>query len=181
MTNEQSIGSRPANVYTYPRNEPGTLGHLDLIEPLRALPEELARELRGISEREALYREAPESWCLKEQLGHLRDYAEVTHKRLYMVSTQTDPRLEPYDQDAYAREHRYTEREVDQMLIELRDHRAATVELLTSLVNWNWARTGVHTELGRMSIRQMVERMIRHEAGHLADVRRLRALARERA
>ncbi len=64
-----------------------------------------------------------------------------------MMSTQTDPILEPYDQDAFAREHGYMERGIDEML-----GRAAgcfarsTVQLLTTLVNWNWARTGQHLE-----------------------------------
>ena len=53
------------------------------------------------------------------------------------------------------------------------------VRLLTTLVNWNWARTGQHREAGRMSIRQLVEEMIDHEAEHLNDVRRLRILGLE--
>lgn len=171
------MADRTKHVFTYPRTEPGTLGHLDLVEPLRALPVELARELKGISEDEARFRESPESWCIKEIVGHLRDDADVSNKRLYMMSTQTDPVLEPFDQDAYVTEHDYLGKELDQQLIELRDHRAATVELLTSLVNWNWARTGQHLETGRLSIRQFVAHMVEHEAEHLAEVRRLRAAA----
>jgi hypothetical protein len=114
---------------------------------------------------------------MKETVGHLRDTAEVEHKRLYMISTQTDPILEPYDQDAYVLEHRYMERDTGEMLGELAAVRAGTVALLTTLVNWNWARTGQHLETGRRSIRQIVEYMVEHEAGHLAELRRLRALA----
>jgi DinB family protein len=162
------------NVFTYPRNEPGTTGHIDLVEPLRALPSALERELKGIDDREALYRASPDEWCIKEIVGHLRDAAEVYHKRLYMMSTQTDPVLEPYDQEAFAVEHDYLSRDIGEMLRELAQHRSRTVSLLTTLVNWNWARTGQHLEAGRMSIRQMVEHMVEHEAEHLADVVRLR-------
>ncbi|MDE3094802.1 MAG: DinB family protein [Chloroflexota bacterium] len=171
------------NVFIFPRNEPGTTGHLDLVEPLRALPGDLRDALAQISEAEALYRPAPgqpdaaPAWCIKEIVGHLRDAAEVDHKRLYMMSTQTDPVLQPWDQDAYARDHAYLSRPLDDMLRELEDQRAQTVFLLTTLVNWNWARTGQHLERGRVSIRQMVEHMVEHEAQHLADVRALRAAA----
>ena len=167
------------NVFTYPRNEPGTTGHLDLVEPLRALPSDLERELVGVTEREALYRASADAWCIKEIVGHLRDAAEVYHKRLYMMSTQTDPVLEPYDQEAYVTEHAYLSRDIGEMLGELAQHRSRTVQLLTTLVNWNWARTGQHLEAGRMSIRQMVEHMVEHEAEHLADIVRLRAAAGE--
>jgi len=39
------------------------------------------------------------------------------------------------------------------------------------------ARTGQHLEIGRVSIRQLVEHMVEHEADHLAEIRRIRALA----
>lgn len=169
--------SQTPNVFTYPRNEPGTQGHMDLVEPLRALPKQLADALKGITEAEATYRSAPDAWCIRELLGHLRDAAEVYHKRLYMMATQTDPVLEPYDQDAFSRDHGYLTRDIGEMLSELRGYREKTVQLLTTLVNWNWARTGQHLEAGRMSIRQMVEHMVEHEADHLAEIRRLRAAA----
>ena len=167
------------NVFTYPRNEPGTTGHIDLVEPLRALPSVLERELKGINERALAYRSAPDEWCIREIVAHLRDWAEIDHKRLYMTSTQTDPVLEPYDQDVLAKEHDYAGSDVNKMLRELADHRGRTVQLLTTLVNWNWARTGQHLERGRQSIRQMVEYMVEHEAAHLAEIARLRRAAGE--
>ncbi len=169
--------SQTPNVFTYPRIEPGTQGHLELVEPLRSLPDDLAEALAGITTAEAAFRPAPGAWCVQEIVGHLRDAAEVYHKRLYMMSTQTDPVLEPYDEEAYVTEHDYMGREIDAMAGELREWRADTVQLLTTLVNWNWARTGQHLETGRASIRQMVEHMVEHETGHLADIRTLRAAA----
>ena len=168
------MAGQTGNVYIYPRNEPGTRGHLELVEPLRELPHALEAELRGVSDADATRRLAADQWCIKEIVGHLRDAAEVYHKRLYMMSTQTDPVLEPYDQEAFAREHGYMERSIDSMVDELRRFRSQTVELLTTLVNWNWARSGQHLEVGRMSIRQMVEHMVEHEASHVADIRQLR-------
>jgi len=169
--------SQTPNVFTYPRNEPGTQGHLDLVEPLRSLPKHLADELKGISEAEATYRPAEGEWCIRELVGHLRDAAEVYHQRLYMMSTQTDPVLEPYDQEAFVTEHAYMTRDLNDMVEELRVYRGKTVQLLTTLVNWNWARTGQHVERGRQSIRQMVEHMVEHEADHLDEIKRLRAAA----
>ena len=163
------------NVFTYPRNEPGTQGHMELVEPLRALPDDLSEALRGLTAAEAAFRPSADAWCIKEIVGHLRDAAEVYHQRLYMMSTQTDPVLEPYDQDAYVTEHDYMGRDVAAMVAELAEWRADTVRLLTTLVNWNWARTGQHLERGRSSIRQMVEHMVEHEAGHLTEIRTLRA------
>jgi hypothetical protein len=165
------------NVFTYPRNEPGTTGHADLVEPLRAMPGDVRDALLNITEAEASYRAAPDQWCIREIVGHLADAAEVYHKRLYMMSTQTDPILEPYDQEAFAAAHNYMKRPLVEMLDDLASYRAKTVFLLTTLVNWNWARTGRHLERGRVSIRQLVEHMVEHEGEHLADMRALRAEA----
>jgi hypothetical protein len=162
------------NVFTYPRNEPGTRGHAELVEPLRALPRLLTTELEGVTEAEATRRPAAGGWCIKEIVGHLRDAAEVYHKRLYMMSTQFDPVLEPYDQEAYSRDHGYMERTIGSMLGELAEFRSDTVQLLTTLVNWNWARSGQHLEAGRLSIRQIVQHMVEHEAAHVEEIRRLR-------
>ena len=171
--------SETPNVFTYPRNEPGTTGHLDLVEPLRALPTHVAEALKEISDAQARFRNDVGGWCIKEIVGHLREEAEVYHKRLYMMSTQTDPILEPYDPDALAAAHGYLDRNLGDMVRELREFRALTVRLLTTLVNWNWARTGQHLESGRVSIRQLVEHMVEHEAEHLDDLRRLRVLGLE--
>jgi hypothetical protein len=168
------------NVFTYPRTEPGTTGHFDLVDALRTLPRELAGALSGVSEAEAAFRLSPESWCIREIVGHLRDAAEVYHKRIYMMSTQTDPVLDSYDQEAFVIEHAYMTRNIGEMVRELGEWRSDTVRLLTTLVNWNWARTGQHTERGRTSIRQIVEHMAGHEEQHLHDIRALRAAATAR-
>lgn len=166
--------SQTPNVFTYPRNEPGTQGHLDLVEALRTLPHDVAAVVKGVTDREARTRPGESEWCMKEIVGHLRDASEIYHKRLYLMSTQTDPILEPYDPAELVQERRYIDRAMDEVLEEMEGHRAATVRLVTTLVNWNWARTGQHLEDGRMSIRQIVELMIDHEAEHLADLRRIR-------
>jgi hypothetical protein len=85
-----------------------------------------------------------------------------------MMSTQTDPILEPYDPDALAVAHGYLARNLDEMMRELVQHRERPCRCST-LVNWNWARTGQHLESGRVSIRQLVEHMVEHEAAHLHD------------
>lgn len=169
--------SQTPNVFTFPRQEPGTQGHLDLVEPLRSLPDALAAALSGITDEQARFTSEDGGWCIKEIAGHMRDSCEINHQRLYMMSTQTDPVLDDYDGAVLVRERKYAQRDLDEIVAGLRESRDATVRLLTTLVNWNWARTGQFAGDGRLSIRQKVDDMIRHEAQHLEDIRRLRALA----
>jgi hypothetical protein len=166
------------NVFTFPRQEPGTQGHAHLVEPLRSLPRLLAEELAGITEAQATRRPAPDAWCIKELVGHLLDAVEINHKRLYMMSTQTDPVLDGWDADARVRERGYAARDLKGIIAEIRAIRAETTQLLTTLVNWNWARPGQHPTRGRESIRQRVEDMVEHEGGHVEEIRRLVAVSR---
>ena len=66
---------------------------LEIIEALKHLPDAVAAETAGLSESVLRYRPAEGEWSIKEIVGHLRDAAEVWHKRLYMVCSLTDPRV----------------------------------------------------------------------------------------
>jgi len=55
--------------------------------------------------------------------------------------------------------------------------RLEMVEHLTALARDNWKRTGKHPNWGRLTIRQGMERMVRHTEGHLDQVRELMAKA----
>jgi len=164
--------SQTPNVFTYPRNEPGTQGHVDLVEPLRTLPRELDAAISGANESELAFRSEEQGWCIKEIIGYVSDSTRINHQRLYMMSTQTDPLLEAFDPEA----HRAAQinNDIEALLRTIRTVRSDTVDLLTSLVNWNWARSGQHATFGRMSIRQLVEHMVADEGAHLEEIRQLR-------
>lgn len=163
--------------YLFPREEPGTGGHLHLVEPLRSVPAELRQLLSDVPD-EALRRRPPDGgWSMIEIAGHLRDWAEMEYLRLYMMATQNDPLLPTLDNDASVREHAYQTADLESILASMEQFRAQTVSLLTTLVNWNWARSGQHPLYGRLSIRQYVERIIEHNAEHLAELRRMRETA----
>ncbi len=53
--------------------------------------------------------------------------------------------------------------------------------MLADLVHWNWARQGRHEELGRLSIRQLVDRTLRHDETHLEQIRGLKRPTQKRA
>ena len=165
------------NVFTYPRQEPGTLGHFDLVEPLRSIPRDVAAEVKGLAGAGAYVPIQRTAWCIQEIVGHLARCGRGVPQAALHDVTQTDPILEPYDQDEFAARHGYLETPIEDLLEKLRYWRAETAQLLTTLVNWNWARTGRHLENGRVSIRQIVEHMVEHEQDHLENIRRLRAAA----
>ncbi|MCH8993550.1 MAG: DinB family protein [Chloroflexi bacterium] len=163
--------------FTYPRSEPGSAGHQDLVERLNAVTSSLRRELAGLSEAALTYRPAEGEWSLKELCGHLCDNAKFLHKRLFVMINLEEPRLASWDQEEQARLRDAQAVAIDALLAEFATQRGETVEMLADLVHWNWARQGRHAERGRVSIRQLVDIAIEHEEGHLDHMRSLKEQA----
>ena len=163
--------------FTYPRSEPGSAGHQDLVERLNAVTSRLRRELAGLSEAALTFRPAEGEWSLKELCGHLCDNAKFLHTRLFRMIKQEEPHLPSWDQDEQARLRDAQAVAIDALLAEFATQRGETVEMLADLVHWNWARQGRHAERGRVSIRQLVDIAIEHEEGHLDHLRALKEQA----
>jgi hypothetical protein len=156
--------------FTYPRSEPGSGGHQDLVERLNAVTPALRREVAGLPDTVLTHQPGEGEWSMKEICGHLRAMAKLEQ-----------PYLEPWDQDVEMRERNPQASPIEELLAEFAAQRADTVELLADLVHWNWARQGRHAVRGRISIRQLVDVAIEHEEDHLEQLRRVKAQAESAA
>jgi hypothetical protein len=94
-----------------------------------------------------------------------------------MMIKLEEPRLPGYDAQEMATERDAQTARLSELLAEFAAQRAETVDMLADLVHWNWARTGRHPTLGRISIRQQVDQWLDHEAEHLGQIRGLKAAA----
>lgn len=150
---------------------------VEMIEALRLLPEQVSSEVEGLSQEALTFCPGEGEWCVKEVIGHLRDFAEIDNDRIRRMITLERPFLPGYDQEVLVRERKYREADVDVILEELASFRLETVQLLTELVDASWARTGRHLERGTFSIRQFVELLVGHEAMHLEHIRALKQQA----
>ncbi|MEX0786921.1 MAG: DinB family protein [Dehalococcoidia bacterium] len=162
--------------FTYPRSEPGSAGHLDLVEALNVFMPLLAAEIDGLSNEVAAKRPAEGDWSINEVVGHLGDHARFLRERIDRMIKLEEPRLASWDQDEQWRERSPQDVDLQQLFREFSEHRTATVEQLSELVHWNWARQARHETLGRVSIRQLVERAIAHDENHLEQIKALRAV-----
>ncbi|MEX2159032.1 MAG: DinB family protein [Dehalococcoidia bacterium] len=159
--------------FTYPRSEPGSAGHMDLVERLQTNSVPVQREIESLSDEAAARRPSEGEWSAKETLGHLCDYASHLHDRLYRMIKLEDPLLAAWDQIEELNKRNPQAAQLTALLDEYMRQRAAIVEMLTDLVHWNWARCGRHETLGRISIRQLVDRAIAHDDTHVAQLRSL--------
>ena len=149
-----------------------TEAQLQIIEALKHMPEAVDAEVEGLSDTVLRYRPAEGEWSIKEVVGHLRDAAEVWHKRIYATWSLTDPILPAWERSLTYPDRNYQDASLDAVITNMREWRLKTVEVLAHAVDWT--RLGQHLEQGRRSLRQWAEFMIAHEAEHLASIKALK-------
>jgi hypothetical protein len=81
--------------------------------------------------------------------------------------------LDSFDQDLWARLGAYASRPAQESLALFRLLRGANLQFLEALAPEQWERFGMHTERGRITVRELATHMAGHDANHVEQVRRI--------
>src|SRR5260370_142153 len=118
------------------------------LERFRRGPELLAMVLTGVYGDETDFSLAPGKWSIRLLIAHLADSEMVGAQRFRQVIAEDNPPLGAFDQDAWARNLDYARKQPKQSLESFRRVRAENYELLKSLPESAFERTGMHSERG---------------------------------
>ncbi len=135
---------------------------------------EVAASLDGFPDGGLTAHPIPGKWSASEIVHHLADSESIAAIRLRRLLAEEYPVIVGYDQDALAKRLRYEDRPIAPALELFRAARAATVPLLQSLGDDDWARTGWHTEAGVYTAELWLEIYAKHAHNHAGQIRRLR-------
>ncbi|HEX9726955.1 MAG TPA: DinB family protein [Gemmatimonadales bacterium] len=113
-------------------------------------------------------------WSIAEVVVHLADTELVYGYRYRMVLAHDAPSIEGFDQDAWARQLRYVDADVERELERLRVLRASNLALLHSLDDAQRNRFGVHAERGNESVWMIARLGAAHDLVHRAQIARIR-------
>ncbi len=127
--------------------------------------------LRSIPPDAASWRPAPEEWCANECLGHIieaerRGFAG----RIRLILGADNPRLEPWDHRAVARERHDCEKRPEEVIQEFEPLRRESLVMLRSLREDQLAREGAHPRVGRLSVNDLIHEWVHHDGNHLRQV-----------
>jgi len=140
---------------------------------LRATPAILRRLLAGLSqERAATLRGGDEGWSILEVVCHLRDAEERAIERMRTLREADEPRIAGYDQEAWARERRYADDDLQAACNAFLEYRRRHIAELEALGPDAWERAGLHDEQGRVTIASHTLHIAAHDATHLAQIAR---------
>jgi hypothetical protein len=134
---------------------------------LRDLPEDLMR-----------WKPAPERWSIAEVLGHLADLEMVYADRTRRMVTEETPTLEKYDAAGTVVIGDYVRGSAGENLTFFIKMRRSTLILLRSIPTDSGEREATHSELGTITLHQMLSEWASHDLGHLrqiAEIYRARA------
>jgi DinB superfamily len=149
----------------------------DAIPVLRRTPGVLRALLDGLPETWLYGTEGPNSWSPFDIVGHLIDGEEtdwIPRARIILAGGP-NPVFEPFDR------FRHLRLNGGRPLIDLLDQfarlRAENVATLEGfrLSATDLGREGLHPELGRVTLRQLLATWVAHDLGHLAQAARVMA------
>ena len=136
--------------------------------------DEVARALDGFPVEGLTAHPLPGKWSAREIVQHLADSETTAALRLRKLLTEPKPIIHGYDQEAYAVQLHYNERDHAPALEAFRSARATTAQLFSKMSETDWQREGWHTESGRYSTETWLQIYAAHAHNHAAQIRKLR-------
>ena len=152
-----------------------------LVQQLKDNPARIRSLVRNISEEQARYKPAPDSWSILEVINHLYDEERLDFRvRLDIILHHPEQDWPPIDPVGLVTERKYNQRDLNESLENFLRERAASLSWLDSLgeVDWDTA----YTRDGRtMRAGDMFASWVTHDHHHLRQLVELHRALTEQA
>ncbi|MEI7985656.1 MAG: DinB family protein [Armatimonadota bacterium] len=144
----------PSNYYLQIENTPSTL--IRMVDSIR--PELYDTSLEG------------DRFTLKEVVAHLADLEQTWLDRITTAIEFPGKAVEPFNEEARAVEHKYSEKDIHHELEVFDNRRRDTVDYLLRLADDDWANTITHPDKGEMTVLEIVQYITGHDLYHVHQV-----------
>ncbi len=158
-----------------PAAAPESLSGFPVLEQTPIILEKL---LRIATHEELQWKPAPDRWSISEVLAHLSEVETVFRTRAERMLKEDLPALASYDQKAADAAGTYLKGTAREHLKTFCHERDRTVSLLRYLPPESASRAAQHSELGRITLENLLAEWAWHDLGHIrqiAEVYRARA------
>ncbi len=137
-----------------------------LITDYAAGPQLLRDAVKGLSRDQLLARPIAGKWSTLEVVAHIADFEIVGADRIKRTIAENKPILPDGDENLFASGLAYHSRELDEELQVIGSIRAQVTRILRTLEEDDFARIGIHSAAGPMTLAQYVERGANHIKHH---------------
>jgi hypothetical protein len=143
---------------------------ISLLEKTPRLLETMLGDLPG----ELLqWKPVAERWSISEVLAHLAALEQIYAERVLRIVAEDSPAIAKYDQAGAAARGEYSRGSAGENLALFTRTRRSTLALLVGLPPSAGARTGEHSELGTITLTEMLNEWANHDLGHLRQIAEL--------
>ena len=144
-----------------------------LIDRYREGIDEVDKALAGATAEELDRRPAADEWSARDVAHHLADSETMSTIRLRRLLAEDEPLIHAYNEAEFARRLHY-DRPIEPSLAVFGAVRLANIELLDTLNEDEWARTGTHSDDGPYSVESWLQIYADHGHDHADQIRRAR-------
>lgn len=139
---------------------------------LAALPrqiDEIKSALGSLSEKQALFRDKPKEWSIKEVMGHLNDVERVFSYRLLRISRNDPTALPGFEQDDFVRAAGFDTYPIRDLVQEFEHLRRANILAINNMSDDSTLRIGTASGYP-VSARALIYMLVGHVDHHMASL-----------
>jgi uncharacterized damage-inducible protein DinB len=140
------------------------------IDLFLSAPVALRRSVADMTREQLLARPVPGKWSTLEVVCHLVDSDQAWCHRLKRVIAEEKPLLIGYDESHFTKNLFYQERDLEEELALLEAMRRQMAQILRSVPEPAWHRTGIHNERGLVTLAEMLDLETEHVAHHVRTI-----------
>lgn len=127
-----------------------------------------AATLDALTPELASWRPAPGEWCVNEVVGHVIEAERNGFAgRIRLILGADEPDLPTWDRDRIIRDRDDCARGPKELKQELLELRSQSVKLVRSLRPEQIPRGGLHPQVGRLTVDELLHEWVHHDANHL--------------
>lgn len=157
------------------------LSNEQLIDEYIAGSTAIGEALNGKSGEQLHTRVAPGKWSILEVLCHIADFEIINAERIRRVLSEHEPTLFNGEPDDFERALLYDKRNSHEELTLIQTVRSQTARIVRNIPDEAWQRCGVHSTVGPLTLRQLIERVTSHIPHHVEFITgKLKALAHQK-
>jgi DinB family protein len=124
--------------------------------------------LDALTSELASWRPAPGEWCVNEVVGHVIEAERYGFAgRINVILGADEPDLPTWDRDRIIKDRDDCARDPKALKDELLKLRAESVKLVRSLRPEHMARGGIHPQVGRLTVDELLHEWVHHDGNHL--------------
>src|SRR5271157_2216351 len=143
---------------------------MQALQSLRTLLETLPARLEALPADAVEFR-PPESWSVKEELGHLLDSAANNHQRIVRAQLEENPAMPGYDGEKWVSLHAYQKRDWHELIGLWEALNRQLLAAAEAVPDGAWLRTCTIGGSGPLTLQFVFEDYLDHMRHHLEHMK----------